>query len=361
MKILIFQDYLRSGGTERQSVFLANAFASDGHETSLITFRPGGSLSATIAPEVTRHSLQPFDTHCDWFAPGLCGHIKNNPADIILCMGRMANCYGQGIVSAAQNRHPKTVVIGTMRTGKALPFLFRRSLRNVHQIVANSRAAKRHLETSLSINPDKISVIANSLVFPETLGSEVRNQVRAAHGADNRTTVMLDVAMFRPEKNQRELIEIAAGLPPEFPWQLWLVGDGPALSSCKALAQKLSLTDRVVFHGLQRDPTPYYAAADLAVHASHSESLSNFLIEAQAHGLASVAYSAQGVDECFLPNDTGTSIPFGEHAAFRQAIQQLAPPDAARRERARTFARNSFDPQKQVRAYLDLFTRLTSS
>ncbi len=33
MKILIVQDYLRSGGTERQSVLLANAFAAAGHAT----------------------------------------------------------------------------------------------------------------------------------------------------------------------------------------------------------------------------------------------------------------------------------------------------------------------------------------
>ncbi len=361
MKILIFQDYLRSGGTERQSVFLANAFAKEGHETCLTTFRPGGPLAQTIAPAVTHRVLQPFDTHCDWIAPGLCTHLEANPADIILCMGRMANCYGQGIVREVQDRWPNTAVIGTMRTGKKLPWMFRRSLRHVHHVVANSRAAKNHLESHYSIAPEKISVVANSLVFPATPGTDIRSQVRATHGADEHTTVLLDVAMFRPEKNQRELVEIAAKLPLDFPWQLWLVGDGPALESCKKLAQKLSLTDRVKFHRLQRDPTPYYAAADLAVHASYSESLSNFLIEAQAHGLPAIAYNAQGVDECFIPDDTGISIHLGEQAAFCDAIQQLVAPDESRRERARTFARNSFDPQKQVKAYLDLFARLTSS
>ena len=361
MKILVFQDYLRSGGTERQSVFLANAFSKAGHDTTLTTFRPGGSLVSTISPEVTHVALQPFDTHCDWFALGLTGYIEKHPADIILCMGRMANCYGQGIVKEVRDRCPGTAVIGTMRTGKPLPWLFRLSLKEVHHIVANSRAAKSHLETFYAIDSAKINVISNSLVFPETPAKDAREQLRATHGANDQTTVLLDVAMFRPEKNQRELIEIAAKLPSSFPWQLWLVGDGPALTTCRNLAETLSLTDRVKFPGLQRDPAPYYAAADLAVHASHSESLSNFLIEAQAHGLPAVAYAAQGVDECFLPGDTGISVPFNEQAAFRDAIQQLASPDEMRRERARTFARDSFDPQRQVKAYLDLFLRLTSS
>ena len=44
MKILIVQDYLRSGGTERQSVFMATMFAQAGHEGTLLTFRPRGIL-----------------------------------------------------------------------------------------------------------------------------------------------------------------------------------------------------------------------------------------------------------------------------------------------------------------------------
>ena len=72
MKILIVQDYLRSGGTERQSVFMATMFAQAGHEVTLLTFRPRGilELGGEQQPFACR-SLQSFDTHLDWFAPGL--------------------------------------------------------------------------------------------------------------------------------------------------------------------------------------------------------------------------------------------------------------------------------------------------
>src|SRR4051812_31157476 len=93
MKILVLQDRLRSGGTERQSVLLANAFASAGHATALTTFRPGGVLDGTVAPDVRRRALQPFDLHLDWFAPSLRDHVADVSPDVILCMGRMANCY----------------------------------------------------------------------------------------------------------------------------------------------------------------------------------------------------------------------------------------------------------------------------
>jgi glycosyltransferase involved in cell wall biosynthesis len=193
--------------------------------------------------------------------------------------------------------------------------------------------------------------------------------------------------MFRPEKNQRALIEIAAGLPADLDWQLWLAGDGSERAACERLAAEcragslalslpngpaVSLSNRsnrpnpaaapIKFLGWQRDPTPLYTAADIAVHASGSESLSNFLIEAQAHGLPAVAYHAQGIAECFVPGDTGFVIPRDDPAAFRARLATLAREDPATRQarcvRAQAYARSTFDRSRQVIAYLELFSKL---
>jgi glycosyltransferase involved in cell wall biosynthesis len=184
--------------------------------------------------------------------------------------------------------------------------------------------------------------------------------------------------MFRPEKNQRALIEIAAGLPADLDWQLWLAGDGSERAACERLAaqcragspnpaasgstQPNSAAAPIKFLGWQRDPTPLYTAADIAVHASGSESLSNFLIEAQAHGLPAVAYHAQGIAECFVPGDTGFVIPRDDPAAFRARLATLAREDPATRQarsvRAQAYARTTFDRSRQVVAYLELFSKL---
>jgi glycosyltransferase involved in cell wall biosynthesis len=364
MKILIIQDYLRSGGTERQTVLLANAFVAAGHAATLLTFRPGGALAGTVAPTVTRLALQPFDTHLDSFAPGFTRALELLRADVILCMGRMANGYGWFIVNRMQDRWPDTVVIATMRTGKPLPWPYRRSLRSGRHIIANSAAARSVLVQEHDLPADKITVIHNPLVFPPEPGTgdaapASRERLRTLHGAGAQTVVLLNVAMFRPEKNQRELITTAAGLPSDLDWQLWLAGDGPARTACAQLAHRLGVARRVKFLGFQADPVAPYAAADLAVHASTSESLSNFLIEAQSHGLPAVAYEAQGIGECFLPGDTGAVIPRGQPAAFCAAILRYARADAACRNRAREFARTTFAAPRQVQAHLDLFARLT--
>ena len=382
MNIVVLQDYLRSGGTERQSLLLTQAFAAAGHRTTLLTFRPGGALNDPSAG-VERRALQPFDTSLDWFAPGLVRTARAFAPDVLVCMGRMANCYGGRL----QARLPRTAVIATMRTGKALPWLFRRSLRRVRHIVANCREARETLIAQHGVPAERISVIYNSLVFPataarsgsasasaaerETVSRPAREALRAQFGANPGTTVLLCVAMFRPEKNQRALIEIAADLPADLDWQLWLAGDGSERAACEHFAAEcragspavsLPAAAHIKFLGWQRDPTPLYTAADIAVHASGSESLSNFLIEAQAHGLPAVAYHAQGIAECFVPGDTGFVIPRDDPAAFRARLATLAREDPTARQarsvRAQAYARTTFDRSRQVVAYLELFSKL---
>jgi len=364
MKILLVQDFLRNGGTERQSILLANAFAQAGHAASLLTFRPGGPLAATVAPAVLHSSLQPLDLGWDWFAPGLARRVRRSAPDITLCMGRMANCYAGWI----QRHAPDTAVIATMRTGKPLPRLFRQSLIAVRHVVANSRDARDTLVQQHAVPPTQVSVIYNSLVFPSAsrepiLGaaSSSHGELRRQFGATDATTVMLCVAMFRPEKNQRELIEIVAGLSQDLDWQLWLAGEGPERSSCERLVAARKLESRVKFLGFHADPSAPYREADLAVHASWSEALSNFLIEAQAHGLPAIAYQAQGIPECFIPSRTGWVIARDDRAAFqatlRHRLAETSTPRRAAAASARAFARETFDPHRQVQTYLELFAR----
>ena len=360
MKILIVQDYLRSGGTERQSVLMANAFARAGHEVTLLTFRPRGVLEVDGEQQpFAFRSLQPFDTGLDWFAPGLLKAAEDAAPDLVLCMGRMANCYAGFI----QGRLPKAAVICTMRTGKSLPMLFVRSLRLCRHIVANSHVAKRVLTDDHDVPAHKVTVIHNSLLrFTDETASR-NNALRRYHGANPSTVVLLNVAMFRPEKNQRELIELCAKLPGYLDWQLWLAGDGPARKKCERLAHDLGLGARVKFLGYQPDPTQLYLASDLAVLASQSESLSNFLIEGQLHGLPAVAYDIVGVGECFVPDKSGCLIANRDQASFVSALDRLIRQPADRRRFAqagREHAQANFVPERQTQAYLNLFRELTS-
>ena len=357
MKILVIQDYLRNGGTERQAVLLARAFREAGHDTTLLTFRPGGTLSRELAG-VEHRVLQPFDLGLDWFAPRLIHTAAQFAPDVVLCMGRAANRHA----AALQRSLPRAAVVATVRTDKPQPWLVQRSLHRARHVVANSHEARKRLIALHGVDAGKISVIHNSLVFPPDTAVPARDEaLRARQGAGPGCVVMLCVAMFRSEKGQRALIEIAAQLPRERDWQLWLAGDGPTRAGCESLARELGIAGRVRWPGFLSDPRPLYRASDVAVLASRNESLSNFLIEAQAHKLPAVAFDATGVGECFAPDESGFLIPRGDSAGFRAAVERLLADPALRIRmgaRGGAYAAECFAPARQVRAYLDLFARL---
>ncbi|AKC82796.1 hypothetical protein IMCC26134_08460 [Verrucomicrobia bacterium IMCC26134] len=378
MKILLIQDHFRSGGTERQTILLAKEFFAAGHVVEVISFRPGGALSGTLKPLVVNF-LQPFDTGLNWFAPGLLATVRRSAPDIILCMGRMANCQAGRLARAL----PSATVVATMRTGKALPWLYRQGLDSVAHVVANSRESAALLTHTYGVPARKVSVIHNALLFPsEPDGGQLAgasaptaaSSLRARFGASADTVVLLCVGMFRPEKNQAALIHLAAALArrstatadvaPLPDWQLWLGGEGSERAACIRLADTLGIAQQVRFTGLLADPAAAYREADLAVLASRAESLSNFLIEAQAHGLPVIAYEAGGVRECCRPGITGDIVPAGDAEAFIGAwIGWLR--DAARRRSvaslAREFAREAFHPARNAAAYLSLFQSLRAS
>ena len=356
MKIIVLQDRLRGGGTERQSVFLAQAFAAAGHATTLVTFRPGGVLAAALPGSgVTRRTLQPFDTGLDWFAPGLQRTLRTLAPDVVLCMGRMANCHGARIQAAL----PRAAVVATLRTGKPLPAAFRKSLRAVRHIVANSAFVRAARAVPLGAD-DRCTVISNALLFPELF---------AAPPEPRSPPMILNVAQFRRGKGQSDLIEACLALPRDLAWRLELVGDGPERGRCErvlAVVDRLSsagLADRIVFHGWQENPLAFYRQASIAALASLPgyESLPNFLVEAQCAGVPVVTTDADGAAECLVDGRSGLVVPAGDRPALTAALATLlrdAPRRAAMSAVARDFARVKFDPKTVVGAYLDLFGRL---
>jgi glycosyltransferase involved in cell wall biosynthesis len=170
----------------------------------------------------------------------------------------------------------------------------------------------------------------------------------------------LCVAGFRRGKGQDVLLQAAAQLPKEQSWQLWFVGSGPFLDSCKKIALGLKLNECVRFTGTVNDPAPLYAAADVAVLASLAEALPNFLIEAQTVGLPVVATAVGGVPECFEDGRTGLAVPPGEPAALVAALTRSLN-DAAWREAARlpaqARARELFDATRNAARWIELFQK----
>jgi glycosyltransferase involved in cell wall biosynthesis len=163
--------------------------------------------------------------------------------------------------------------------------------------------------------------------------------------------------MFRPQKNQMELLSILTQIPESVDWHCTFAGTGKMLKPCKAKAKELGIWENVTFTWSDQ-PNELYKNHHVVVHTSDKESLPNSLIEAQCSGLPVVAYLVNGVEECFKEGVSGFGIPFGNQAAFRDALHLLGMDSEKRKtmsDAAKAFGRERFDFEARSS---DFFTAL---
>lgn len=354
-RLLIIQDFLRHGGTESHTVWLSAALRAEGVEAGILTFRPRGPLFRRAVEEgVPVTSLQKRDTGLDWFSPGLMKAVEAASPDAVLLMGRMANARAD----ALREGLPSVRLVGSVRTGHKLPWYVTRALPSCDAVVCNAAAIAATLP-GLGMPAKRVTVIPNPPVLPPAEADPaVRARVREEQRASESDRVMLCVAGFRKGKGQEALIR-AISYAPEFSrLVLWLAGDGETRSKCEALVKELRIAHRVRFLGHVADPRELYLGADFAVMASAAESLPNFLVEAQLHGLPVVTWDVGGVKETFLPGESGVLTPARDEAALAAACLSLAE-DAGRlaeySRRAREWAPGVFSVSVALAAYRKVF------
>ena len=144
-----------------------------------------------------------------------------------------------------------------------------------------------------------------------------RSETRLKLGMPANQKILLYVGRLAKEKNLSGLLEMAVlALRQDASTRLWLVGDGPYRSECISMARELGIGDKVKFVGsVPRDQVDaYYAAADLFVFASITETQGLVVQEAMNYGLPAVAVTGGGASESIedgvngfaVKNDTGT-------------------------------------------------------
>jgi glycosyltransferase involved in cell wall biosynthesis len=171
-----------------------------------------------------------------------------------------------------------------------------------------------------------------------------RTAFRQAHGIDEGRPVALFVGRVAHEKNIGFLLRVWALALRRNPDLLLLAaGDGPALPELRKEAEKLGVSHAVQFLGyLDRNQAllDCYAAADVFVFASLTETQGLVLPEAMAAGLPVIALARLGTRDileagkgCLAPpEDEGafaeTVLRFFSDAALRERLQAEAPETA---------------------------------
>ncbi len=142
---------------------------------------------------------------------------------------------------------------------------------------------------------------------------------------DASAPLLLTVAMMR-EGDKVESYQVLAkslALISELPWQLLVVGTGPAREKVQSMFS--SLSERIYWMGEVQGErlAEYYAAADLFIWPAVKESPGMCFLEAQAAGTAVVGSNGGGVPDVVLHGKTGLLSRHLDEKDFARQVRLL--------------------------------------
>jgi 1,2-diacylglycerol 3-alpha-glucosyltransferase len=186
-----------------------------------------------------------------------------------------------------------------------------------------------------------------------------RAEMRHRLGIPAGQRIMLYVGRIAREKNLPTLFSMAAEVMKTHPEvRLWLVGDGPYRAEATAMARELGIGDRVNFVGFvpREQVDRYYAAADLFVFSSITETQGLVVQEAMTYGLPAIAVIGGGASAAIQQGENGF-VAKNDVADFTQAVLRVLEDDDLYARLSEGAARTvrSYTTADMARAVLDVY------
>jgi glycosyltransferase involved in cell wall biosynthesis len=342
VRVCFMIDRLTRAGTESQLLALLRAIDRRRVEPTLVLLDGDDDISRALEPTnctVLRLGVRKLvGLRTARAARRLRGFWRETRPDILQVYFLDSSYFGApiakmcGIPSVVQVRNnlgywltPKHRVLG-----KAVR-------RFVDVTLTNSEAGKQVLVEREGHSPDRVAVLENGVdtvrfnrfMLPDTTKKRVRVGC---------------VANLRRVKNIDGLLRAAKSAIERFPNLVFEVaGEGEEREALEQLHAELGLGDRFIFRGAMSDVASFLRTVEIAVLPSHSEGMSNSLLEYMSAGRAVVATDVGSNAKLIEHGKSGLIVPPGDEAAVVDAIgQYLATPlraaayGAAARRRAET-------------------------
>lgn len=193
--------------------------------------------------------------------------------------------------------------------------------------VSNSRKAAEAYSEWLGIPIMRFHILYNGVPDLATDASDADKEKWKAfqESTTDATETIGGVFRLEPDKRPQLWIKLAALYLKERPQARFvIVGDGRLRENIEALAEELSVTDRLLLVGLSNHVGYWYSQMDASVLLSRYEGLPNVLIEAQLLGVPVISTPAGGAGECFVENETGHLLSDVDHPDLHEACEKVA-------------------------------------
>jgi glycosyltransferase involved in cell wall biosynthesis len=213
------------------------------------------------------------------------------------------------------------------RRGSAIPiknrWLNRFIFRNiVTDIIANSRETKRTvLQNNSSLFPaGKIKVIYNGI----DIKNYDLNNKNTLYNRKRDEVILGNMGRLVNQKGQKYLVDIALELKKSnLNFKVIIGGEGPLMRDLRAYAEKLGVSDRIVFLGFVGNVIEYMNSIDIFLLTSLWEGFGYVIIEAMLCNKPVVAFNISSNPELIDDGRTGFLVEFGNTYDFAEKIKLL--------------------------------------
>lgn len=361
MKIIYIIDDLKVSGAQTHLLRLVNGLCQHTN-VEVVALGPCSSkISEQFDSRVAIHffdmdSVRAPSFWCSFFS--LVKYLHRKRPDIVHTYLNTANVFG---LLAARISGTRRVVtsrrdIGCFRTGRIawLETILSRYLAN--HVFCVCAAVARRVEDLEKVPVEKLNFIYNGVDANLYVPKEKINK-------DKPLKFGVVASINREEKGHRDYIEAAAEANAARPGfaQFYLAGDGPLRTVLEDLVKKKGLDTVTFFAGEVKDIDAFLSDIDVLVVPSHTEGISNALLEGMAKGLPAIATAVDGNLEVMVHKVTGIMVPPSSPALLREAFFYFADNrDQLKKLGAASRARISehFSLSKMVENYLKAYETL---
>lgn len=340
-RILLMVSSMAAGGAERVAANLVNAWASQGHEvTLLVTFSGRGDCVYTLANRVELRYLADEARrtgHGAWAYLSrfiaLRRFIREQRADVVVSF--LTNVNVAALMATLGTRMPTIVCERTypplLPVGSLWGRLRRWTYPLAKRVVMQSSEGLRWLEQE--IPGARGVVMPNPILYP--LPANAPQRAPESVMAPKRK-MLLAVGRMSEEKGFDRLIQAFSSLVKRHTqWDLVILGEGPLHSALTSQVQSLGLESQVLMPGRVGNVGVWYERADLYVMSSRVEGFPNTLGEAMAHGCAAVSFDCDTGPRDLIRHDVdGLLVPPGDVLALARALGLLMRDDTLRHNMA---------------------------
>jgi glycosyltransferase involved in cell wall biosynthesis len=327
-----------AGGAQRVMATMANHWAAQGWEISLLTFDDGSAPS--FFPLNERVRQQPLDLARPSRTPVQA--VTNNLRRIAVLRRAIKASRPDAVISFLDTTNVTTLLAtrglgvpviveehsdpSQQPLGKGWTELRRRLYPRAAKVVTLSEQAKRYFTGPVS---ERVIVIPNPIeVAPPSLAPRLKE-------AGSKTLIAL--GRLSPEKGFDLLMSAFAEIAGDHPeWRLVIWGEGPLRAELEALRRELGLTGRVELPGRTANPHDELRDADLFVLSSRWEGFPMALGEAMACGVAAVSFDCEsGPRQLIRTGIDGVLVPPENTRALASTLDWLMTDDLERARLAR--------------------------